>query len=121
STSTLFPYTTLFRSCSELLFSVDFDNCLLNLSSFYKRNLKKTKFTNCSLHEVDFTEANLALAVFENCDLAGAVFEHTNLEKADFTSSYNYSIDPGTNIIKRAKFSQSGIHGLLDKFDIVIE
>ena len=109
-----------FENCSELLFSVDFDNCLLNLSSFYKRNLKKTKFTNCSLHEVDFTEANLALAVFENCDLAGAVFDHTNLEKADLISSFNYSIDPVTNSIKKAKFSQSGIHGLLDQFDIVI-
>src|SRR5690606_41192376 len=97
STSTLFPYTTLFRSCSELLFSVDFDNCLLNLSSFYKRNLKKTKFTNCSLHEVDFTEANLALAVFENCDLAGAVFEHTNLEKADRSEEHTSELQSREN------------------------
>ncbi|MGB5462457.1 MAG: pentapeptide repeat-containing protein, partial [Aureibaculum sp.] len=34
---------------------------------------------------------------------------------------YNYSIDPEKNPIKKAKFSQDGIGGLLDKYDIVIE
>ena len=30
-----------FHDCSEMLFTVDFNNCILNLSSFYKRKLKK--------------------------------------------------------------------------------
>ena len=110
-----------FEHCSELLFSVGFESCQMNLSSFFKRNMKKTVFKNCSLREVDFVEANLSGAVFENCDLEHAIFDHTNLEKADLRSSFNYKIDPVSNKIIKAKFSQNGLQGLLDKFDIIIE
>ena len=110
-----------FETCDEFLFAVRFENCLLNLSSFYKRKLKKTKFINCSLHEADFAEADLGSSVFDNCDLANAIFQHTNLEKADFRTSYNYSIDPELNKIKKAKFSIPSVTGLLDKYDIEIE
>jgi uncharacterized protein YjbI with pentapeptide repeats len=59
--------------------------------------------------------------MFDNCDLTGAVFDHTNIEKADFRTSYNYTIDPEINRIKKAKFSILGVSGLLDKYDIDIE
>jgi len=49
-----------------------------------------------------------------------ATFDKTMLEKADFRTAYNYSIDPDNNRIKKAKFSQSGLGGLLHKYDIVI-
>jgi uncharacterized protein YjbI with pentapeptide repeats len=81
---------------------------------------KKTTFKNCTLHEVDFTESDLTSSVFDNCDFAGALFENTILEKADFTSSFNYSINPDINKIKKAKFSASGVLGLLGKYDIEI-
>jgi fluoroquinolone resistance protein len=110
-----------FSDCSDFLFSVDFDDCILRLSSFYRLKLKKTKFKNSNLQEVDFVEADLANAVFENCDLSGATFEDTILEKADFRSSRNYSINPEVNRIKKARFSIAGVSGLLDKYDIIIE
>ena len=69
---------------------------------------------------MDFTEADLNNASFDNCDLIGAKFEKTNLEKADLSTSFNYSIDPELNRIKKAKFSIDGIAGLLDKYDIEI-
>jgi uncharacterized protein YjbI with pentapeptide repeats len=109
-----------FQDCSDFLFAVNFDKCILNLSSFFKQKLKKTFFKDCSLLEVDFTEADLSNAVFENCDLSGTKFEKTNLEKADLRTSFNYSIDPEINKIKKAKFSIEGIIGLLDKYDIEI-
>ena len=109
-----------FENCSEFLFQVYFENCVLNLASFYKLNLKKTTFKHTSLHEVDFTEADLTGAIFDNCDLERAIFENTVLEKADFRTAYNYSIDPSINKIKKAKFSLAGVAGLLDKFDIEI-
>ena len=109
-----------FEDCSDFLFSVSFDNCILNLSSFYKRKLKKIIFKNTSLQEVDFTEADLSFAQFDNCDLRGATFVGTILEKADFRNAYNYAIDPELNRIKKAKFSLSGIAGLLNKYDIEI-
>jgi hypothetical protein len=43
------------------------------------------------------------------------------LEKADFRTAFNYSINPETNRIKKAKFSKEGLNGLLDKYDIEIE
>jgi uncharacterized protein YjbI with pentapeptide repeats len=110
-----------FEDCHDFLFAVDFDKCILSHASFYSLKLKKTAFKNSILHETDFTEADLSNALFANCDLKRAVFENTMLEKADFRSSYNYSIDPERNKIKKAKFSMSGILGLLEKHDIEVE
>jgi fluoroquinolone resistance protein len=110
-----------FENCHEFGFAVQFDNCILNHSSFYKTKLKKTLFKNTKLLEADFTDSDLTSSVFDGCDLAGAKFENTMLEKADFRTSINYSIDPELNRIKKAKFSQSGISGLLDKYNIEID
>ena len=93
----------------------------MNLTSFYKLKLKGTRFKNCGLQEADFTDSDLSLVSFDNCNFERAIFEGTNLEKADFRTSFHYSIDPSVNRIKKAKFSQSGLAGLLDKYDIVIE
>lgn len=110
-----------FDECNAFLFSVSFDHCILNLSSFFRVKLRKASFCNSSLVEVDFTEADLNSAVFDNCDLSGALFDRTILEKADLRAAYHYSINPETNKIKKAKFSLNGIPGLLGKYDIVIE
>jgi fluoroquinolone resistance protein len=109
-----------FDICNDSGLSFNFENCNLKLSSFYKLKLKKTFFKNCNLQEVDFSEADLTGAVFKNCDLQRAGFQNTNLEKADLSSSYNYSIDPEKNKLKKARFSSPGILGLLDKYDLVI-
>jgi fluoroquinolone resistance protein len=110
-----------FFNCHDFLLAVQFENCNLNLASFYRMKIKKTVFKNCNLQEVDFSETDLSAALFDNCDLASAVFGNTILEKADLRTSYNYSIDPESNYIKKAKFSSHGIAGLLDKYDLEIE
>lgn len=110
-----------FSDCNTFIISLDFKDCHLNLSSFFKLKLKRTKFINCSLQEVDFAEADLSASLFSDCDLLGAVFENTGLEKVDFRTSRNYSLDPDLNRIKKAKFSMPGIAGLLDKYDIDVE
>jgi uncharacterized protein YjbI with pentapeptide repeats len=97
-----------------------FMDCSLDLSSFYKLQLKSTLFQNCSLKEVDFTETNLTKAKFKECDLLGAIFDNCNLEHTNFQTAINYSFDPERNRIKKAKFSYDGIGGLLDKYDIII-
>ena len=43
------------------------------------------------------------------------------IEKADFRNSHNYTIDPETNSIKKAKFSLPDVIGLLSKYNIDIE
>lgn len=110
-----------FDSCNDFGLSFSVKNCQLNHSSFYKTKIKKTYFKDCQLLDVDFTECNLSSSLFENCILTGATFDYSNLEKVDFRTAANYSIDPENNKIRNAKFSISGIPGLLDKYDIEIE
>ena len=110
-----------FECCNEYLIGINFDTCILNLSSFYKLKLKNARFKNCSIHEVDFTETDLTLSVFNECDLSGATFLNTILEKADLRKAHHYSIDPEQNKLKKAKFSLNDVTGLLYKYDIEIE
>jgi fluoroquinolone resistance protein len=110
-----------FHNCNPFLLSLDFQNCNLNLTSFYRLKLKKTRFKNCSLQEADLSEADFSSSLFDNCELARAIFVGTILEKADFRTSYNYSIHPESNRIKEARFSLAGIRGLLDSYDIEVE
>jgi fluoroquinolone resistance protein len=110
-----------FEHCKELLFAVNFDHCILNLSCFYNMKLKKTNFKHCSLQEVDFSGADLTAAFLPECDFAGAVFDNTILESADFRTAYHYIINPEINRMKKAKFSAAGIAGLLNKYGIEIE
>ena len=109
-----------YENCRDIGLSFSFENCILNHSSFYKLKIKNTSFINCQLHEVDFSECDITSSLFDNCDLSGAVFDNTNIEKADFRTSYNYSIDPEINRIRKAKFSTNGLGGLLGKYDIEI-
>ncbi len=76
---------------------------------------------NYRMHEIDFSESDLCGSTFENCDLMRAIFENTKLEKVNFSSVFNYAIDPFKNDIKKARFSFPGILALLNRFDIVTE
>ena len=99
-----------FNDCAEFGLSFAFDNCILNHTSFEKLKIKMTLFKDSQFQETDFTE----------CDLTSSVFDKSNLEKTDFRTSYNYSIDPERNRIKKARFTLPGVMGLLDKYDIDI-
>lgn len=110
-----------FYNCNDLVWAVKFENCQLDHSSFYKLKIKKTIFIGSKLNEADMSECDLSHSVFDHCDLNGTKFENTNLEKSDLRSSYNYSIDPEMNRLNKAKFSLSGIPGLLHRYDIEID
>ncbi|MDX5418430.1 MAG: pentapeptide repeat-containing protein [Hymenobacteraceae bacterium] len=110
-----------FSECEEFLFTVRFEHCLMDYTSFLLRKMPKTHFINSSLKNAVFEQANLTKAKFDNTDLEGAVFERTNLNDADLVTAYNYIIDPELNNIKKAKFSQNGLAGLLTRYDIRVE
>ncbi|MBS1751247.1 MAG: pentapeptide repeat-containing protein [Bacteroidetes bacterium] len=110
-----------FEQCNSNGLSVNFEQCILNQSSFYQCKLIKTRFKNCQLQETDFTEADISASVCDRCDFRGAAFEQTNLEKTDMRGSMNFDIDPEKNKIKKAKFSHSEIAGLLMKYNIEID
>jgi fluoroquinolone resistance protein len=110
-----------FGSCLPFLFSVGFEECNLDYSHFIKCKLKKTEFKGCTVRDADFTEADLTDASFLDCDLSNAVFNRTNLTHADFRTARNYSIDPEENTVRRARFSLSGVAGLLRRYDLILE
>ena len=103
------------------MLELDFDSCMLKLSLFSGLKLKNTRFRNCDMQEADFSEADLSGAQFDGSDLLQAIFFHTNLETADLRSAFNYSINPETNRLRKAKFSIPGVTGLLDTYGIIIE
>jgi fluoroquinolone resistance protein len=110
-----------FDTCHDFGLAFSFEGCVINHCCFAARKLKKTIFKSSQLQEADFTDSDLTGAVFDRCDLTRTVFENTILEKADLRTALNYSFDPEINKIKKARFSLSGITGLLQKYDIEID
>ena len=109
-----------FAKSRDFLFEMHFENCILDNAVFFKKKNKKAVFKDCSMIETDFTEADLTDVKFENCNLHRAFFDRTILKNADLSTSYNFTIDPDNNDIKKAKFSAQGLPGLLAKYDIRI-
>lgn len=110
-----------FAMTDQVIYAFNFTDCLLDYTKFYTLKLKQIRFTGCSLVAADFMKTDLTEAIFDHCDLRRAVFIETNLSKADFTTSFNYVLDPELNKIKRAKFAQEGLSGLLAKYEIIIK
>lgn len=110
-----------FEDCNPIGFQVHFRECLLDHSSFYGSKLKKTVFDQCQMTEVDFTDADLTAAGFPKSQLHGSIFNNSNLEQADFRTASGFQIDPQTNKLKKARFSQGSLEGLLSVFGIIVE
>jgi uncharacterized protein YjbI with pentapeptide repeats len=110
-----------FSMCNKLLFDIAFHHCVLDFSKFYTLKLKGTSFIHCSLIAVDFMNADLTEVVFDQCDLYRSEFAKAIANKANFKTSYHYSIDPEQTKLKKAIFSLSGVKGLLTKYEIVVE
>jgi fluoroquinolone resistance protein len=110
-----------FTNCKEFLFELVFKNCPLDYAIFMDKKMRNTIFTNCSLKEVDFSRSDLTMASFSNCNLENAIFDNTILEKADCRTAFNFNIDPQQNKLKKAKFSNLGLSGLLSKYGLEIE
>jgi len=83
--------------------------------------LANMHFYNCSMKDANFERADLSNSIFENCDLRQANFNQTNLFKTDFRTAFNYEIDPEFNKMKKTKFSNVGLAGLLTKYELEIE
>ncbi|MEP2669533.1 MAG: pentapeptide repeat-containing protein [Cyclobacteriaceae bacterium] len=110
-----------FDKCNAFSFTIHFDHCQLNHSSFYQMKLNRSSFLNSQLESVDFTEADLKKVVLRHCNLLNATFDNTNLENADLSGSTHYAIDPEMNKVKGASFSLPEVVGLLSKYNIKIK
>lgn len=110
-----------FAMTDQVIFEFHFTDCLLDYAKFYALKLKKMQFINCSMIAVDFMGSDLTEALFDNCNLRRAVFIDTIATKADFYTSYDYSIDPEKNRLKKAIFSSEGLKGLLEKYELIVK
>lgn len=110
-----------FAMCDKLIFEIHFKECILDFSKFYTLKMKGTSFIDCSIIAVDFMSTDLTEVIFDNCDLYRSEFAKAIANKANFKTSYNYTIDPTKTKIKKAVFSLDGLKGLLYKHDIIVK
>jgi uncharacterized protein YjbI with pentapeptide repeats len=110
-----------FAMCDKLIFEIHFKDCVLDFSKFYTLKLKGTSFTSCSIIAVDFMSTDLTEVVFDTCDLYRSEFAKAIANKANFKTSYNYTIDPEKTKLKKAVFSLEGVKGLLFKHELVVK
>lgn len=97
---------------------IEFTQCLLNNSSFFKLTLQGLVMQECKAHGVDFREGNFCEANFAFTDLTHSLFGNTNLNDANFTNASNYTIDVYQNQLKNAKFCRLEAVSLLDSLGI---
>ena len=109
-----------FSLCEDFLFTVRFESCMLDYSSFMSKKMPKTYFIKSSLKEVTFTQAILTGSVFDESDLSGTVFSATDLTSVNFATALNYIIDPELNTMNKAIFSAHGLEGLLYKYNLKV-
>ena len=99
---------------------LQFDNCLLNDSSFLGLSLAGTRITRCLAKEADFRETDLSKADLTHTDFSGALFGSTDLTGANLDQARNYAIRISDNKVKDAKFSMPEAMALLYCLDIKI-
>lgn len=87
------------------IFTLSFDECVLNFSIFIGLNMTEVKIIKCDAREVYFEDAILEKANFKDTDFTDAVFSGTNLKNADFSEAKNYTINVCFNTVTGAKFS----------------
>jgi fluoroquinolone resistance protein len=110
-----------FFKCDKFLLSINFNKCLIESCNFSHLTLKKTSFNECIIRRSGFLSADLTEADFRKADLSFSIFHHTILLSANFTEAINYSINPLTNKLNKAKFSEPEVYTMLKFLDIVIE
>lgn len=103
-----------------IYFSLEFNKCVLNRSSFVGLNLKGIKILSSFCNEVDFSESDLQKAVLTKTEFLNSIFRNNNLEKANFKGDKYYSINPIANSLKGAQFDLPEAVSLLENMGIKI-
>ena len=109
-----------FGQCVKAGFGVSFVRSRLDNCSFYELKMPGTRFDDCELTGCLFAESDLTGASFDGCKLPATDFDRCRLERADFRTATEFAIDPGRNMLRRAKFSPYNLAGLLAVYGIEI-
>lgn len=103
-----------------MMTGIHFEECTLNHGSFFGIDLTRSAFLICIIRNVDFAEANLSGVDCRGSDFENSRFHQTDLTQADFTGAKSYTINAGTNTLKKTKFSLPAAMALLHSLDIVL-
>ncbi len=79
-----------------LTFSVRFEQCRLDNSTFSGMKLKGLHCIDCGLTGVDFSSCDLTSSRFPKCDMVGAILRHATLIQADLTGTRGCFFDVRT-------------------------
>ena len=98
-----------------------FENSHLDYGNSVAVKLQETIFRNCKMYETFFDNADIKNSIFEHCNLERASFAGTDLEKVDFSTAFNFSINPAACKLKKTVFSEDNLRGLVDHLNIIIK
>ena len=111
-------WTRAMWSQPRLSASLEFNNSVINDSSFFGLTLDEVKLVECKALEVDFRNGRFCRAQFSYTDFTASLFGKTDLSGADFTEAVNYDIDIFDNKLDKAKFTRYEALRLLNGLDI---
>lgn len=109
-----------FYKCDKTLFSLQLQHCIAMSCNFSEMKMKKSSFQGSKIIECYFDGTQLMESNFRETDLQRTIFRHCDLSQADFSEAKNYSIDPQSNILRKALFTLPEALSLLNFFDIKI-
>ena len=110
-----------FHKCDKTFFSIRLEKSIVMVCNFSELKMKRTSFCGSKVKECYFNDTQLSESDFTKTDLEGTLFHHCDLSKADFRGAVNYSINPQSNVMKKAIFSAPEALALLTFFYIKIE
>jgi fluoroquinolone resistance protein len=93
-----------------------FENAILDSCNFSHMVLNDTCWKQSHLKACIFNETHLQKADFSGARLTQTLFHHSSLQGAS-----EYAINPLTNKLNKAKFSQPEVMSLLQYLDIIVE
>jgi uncharacterized protein YjbI with pentapeptide repeats len=90
-----------FAMCDKLILKLR----LRIIGFFQVLKLRNFFYQSPASSAVDFMSTDLTEVLFENCDLYRSEFAKAIANKANFKTSFNYTIDPKTTKLKKAVFA----------------
>ncbi len=106
---------------SERRLELDFQDSVLNFSTFESLDLRKRRFEGCTIHEALFQDCDLRDVSFRHSDLAGTQFQRCDLRGADLRTAREYSIVARDNRIEGLRASLPEATGLLSGLGIELD
>lgn len=107
-----------FTRVSQTMFSMHFEKCSLNYSTFAEMDLRSCSFVGSILDGADLTSTRLNEVDLSEASLLNTDFSQADLSKANLTRSIINGIDPRTTKLKGITINQSNLIHLLGDLDI---